>query len=414
MFLNDKKTRNANLRRWISRALLLSQLCAVAACSFMSDGEQFTNKTIAPSFVSQLYGNAQQSVSVTHENESHITWMGLVESNDYEYFKITKVEAGGQTVVSDGVDIGGETYVANSNATIEDLTIAPSSGDSDNEFVNGSINVGGNGDLKITVKYSPLKETTDEEPHEAYLLVYYDAPNVGSLRIKLVGYTRGMKDDKCARAAETMTPIVYSFKGNAFDFYFCGQEVASKGQANISSLPTDDPGYHGLNTNLTSIPAVDAAGQPQSLTFYQVDEETVCLLSSDLSGGDPSIPDFTFVIPEGLAPIDSLDIGMTDGSYAECALDGAGGILCDADILIDTGVVPVSALTATNGSFTAEELTTTQCSDFGTLSGSGAFADDEMTLVLKGTMLSDTNTQSYNIVDALVAAQIQLKCESGC
>lgn len=384
-------------------------LAGLDSCSMLQGEDQFTNKVVAPNFVAELYGNVNQSVTINHDTESHITWMGLVESNDYKYFKITKVQLGGQTVVSDGVDIGGETYVANPNAIVEDLTVAASESAS-NEYVNGSINVAGSGALKVTVKYSPLKAIeTEGEPHEAYLIIYYDKPSVGAMRIKLNGFTQGVKNEKCARDFSTMTPYVYSFKGNEFDFYFCGSEVASKGQNNIASLPATDPGYHGQNTNLTPIPT-----DGKFLTFYQVDEETVCLLSADLTGGEPSIPDFTFVIPEGLAPIDSLDIGMSGGSFAECALDEAGGIHCDESILIETGVVPVSPLTATNGAFTNDELTTTQCNDFGALSGAGLFGDDEFTLILKGTMLSDANTQAYNIVDALVTGYIQLQCESGC
>lgn len=382
---------------------------ASCSCGMLQGEDQFTNKAVAPNFVVELYGNVNQSVTINHGVESHITWMGLVESNDYEYFKITKVQAGDQTIVSDGLEVDGVTYVANSNATVEDLTVAAAESAS-NEYVDGSINVAGSGALKITVQYSPLKAIESEDaPHEAYLIIYYDEPSVGAMRVKLNGYTQGVKDEKCARDFSTMTPYVYAFKGGAFDFYFCGEEVAGKGQNNISGLEPTDPGYHGQNTNLTPIPA-----DGKVITFYQVDEETVCLLSADLTGGDSSVPDFTFVIPEGLAPIDSLDIGMSEGSFAECKLDGAGGILCDEDILIDTGVVPVSPLTVTNGSFTAEELTTTQCSDFGPLSGAGSFGDDEFTLILKGTMLSDSNTQAYNIVDALVTGQIELQCESGC
>jgi hypothetical protein len=154
-------------------------------------------------------------------------------------------------------------------------------------------------------------------------------------------------------------------------------------------------------------------GEEQYLTVYQVDEETLCLLSGALTGGDPSIPDFTFIVPEGLAPIDQLEIKTTEGSFAECSVDAAGLVFCDATLMVDTGVVPVSNLTATNGTIAAEDLVTSQCTDFGALSGAGAYGTSDLTLVMKGAMLSDANTQSYNIVDALVAAQIELECVSG-
>lgn len=384
------------------------------SCGALEDGAQFSNKVTANAFVAELYGDVTQTITIDHDSESHVSWIGFIQANDYQYFEVTKVQVGSTIVVSDGVEIGGETYVANSNALIEDVTVGASSG-GNNEFVNGSINVAGQDSLKITVKYSPLVAIEDDSaPHEAYLILYYDTPSVGALRVKLQGYTDGMKDEKCARAASTMTPAVYKFKGNQFDFFFCGTEVAAKAQNNIADLAETDPGYHGESTNLTEVSTLDASGQEQYLTVYQVDAETVCLLSDALTGTDPSIPDFTFIIPEGLAPIDQLDIKMTEGSFAECSVDASGVVLCDDSILIDTGVVPVSELTATNGAIAAEELVTSQCTDFGALTGSGTFGAGDLTLVMKGTMLSDANTQSFNIVDALVAAEIELECVSGC
>lgn len=385
----------------------------VLSCSALQGEDQFTNKTVAPLFTSELYGSTTKSVTVSHQSDSHITWMGFIRSQDYKYFKITKVQVGTQVIVSDGVEIDGETYTANSNSVVQDLSITASEG-GNNEFVDGSINVSGSNDLKITVEYSPIKAiSSEDEPHEAYLIIYYDSPKVGALRVKLEGYTKGVKDEKCARDVSTMTPIVYTFKNNEFDFYTCGSEVANTNQNNIADLDPTDPDYHGEFANLTPIPTIDSNGNSQSLTFYQVDDETVCLLSKDLSGDDSSIPAFTFVIPEGLAPIDELNVKMEAGSFAECSL-ADGVIYCDANILIDTGVVPVAPLTLTNGEFSAEDLTTSECTDFGTLKGEGSFGDSELSLVLKGTMLSDANTQAYNIVDALVAAEIRLECESGC
>jgi len=389
-------------------------LVGLGSCGALEDGAQFSNKVTANAFVAELYGNITQTITINHATDSHVSWIGFVQANDYQYFKVTKVQTGDTVIVSDGVEVDGVTYVANSNALIEDVSVGTSSGGSD-EFVNGSINVAGQGSLKITVEYSPLVAINDDdEPHEAYLILYYDAPSMGTLRVKLQGYTDGMKNEKCARAVSTMTPSVYKFKNNKFDFYFCGEEVAAKGQNNIADLAETDPGYHGESTNLTEVSTLDVAGQEQYLTVYQVDEETLCLLSGELTGTDPSIPDFTFIVPEGLAPIDQLEIKTTAGSFAECSVDADGLIFCDSTLMVDTGVVPVSELTATNGTISAEELVTSQCSDFGALSGSGAYGTSDLTLVMKGTMLSDANTQSFNIVDALVAAEIELECVSGC
>lgn len=383
---------------------------AFASCK---SNEAFTNKVTAPTFVSQLYSSTENTILVNHSKDSHITWMGLIESNDYRYFEVTKVQVGSEVIVQDGVESNGETYVANSNSIVEDISVSATS-EGSGSFADGTIAVTGANDLKITVKYSPLKEALASDPHDAYLVLYYDEPEVGAVRIQLQGETDGVNEQKCTHDVATMTPMVYAFKNNSFNFYLCAEEVVNKGQNNIASLSVTDPDYHGQSTNLTPVSTLGIQGQQQYQTFYKVDDTTVCLLSSDLSQTDPSIPNFTFLIPEGLAPIDDLTIGMSEGSFAECSLTETGTILCDEDILIETGVVPVSALSATNGSFTAEETTTSVCSDFGPLNGSGVFGDDAFTLVLKGTMLRDSNTVEFNIVDALVAAQIELECVSGC
>jgi hypothetical protein len=393
--------------------LLVFVFLGLAACAEVGGGNQFTNKVTAPSFVSKLYSSQTQVVSVHHAEASHITWLGFVQSNDYKYFKITKVQVGNQTLVAEGMENNGEKFMPTPNAIVRDINVSGSA-TANNEYVNGSINVAGVGDLKVSIKYSPLKAVKDDaEPHEAYLVIYYDKPSVGAMRVKITGFTQGVNNQACTRDPSTMVPVVYEFKNNTFDFYMCGQEVIRTNQNNIATLPATDPGYHGTATNLTPISTIDAQGQSQFLTFYQVDADTVCMLSEDLAGEDSSIPNFTFLIPEGLAPIDHLDIKMAEGSFAECTLTN-GVIDCADNIQIDTGVVPVSPLSATNAGYTADETVTSECPDFGPLQGSGNFGDDDLTLVLKGTVLSDPNTQAYHIVDGLVGAHIPLKCVSGC
>jgi len=156
---------------------------------------------------------------------------------------------------------------------------------------------------------------------------------------------------------------------------------------------------HGASTNLASIELTSPL-----ITFYKVDEETVCILSEP----EPSVPSFVLPVPEGLAPITEMDISMVVGSFAECSLDGDGNILCDANIQIDA-LTSLSDFTLTNQSFTAEDMVTDDCPDFGAISGSGAFGDDSLTLILTGTTLSDQNTEEYNIVDALIVSVIELE-----
>ncbi|MFH1358154.1 MAG: hypothetical protein ABII18_13600 [bacterium] len=373
-------------------------LLLVASCTKLTGENQFTKKLEAPAFVAELYGNNMQTIAINHPEGAHISWMGFIQSNDYKYFKISKVQVGSSTVVQDGVEKDGELFTASSNVIIEDVSIAGTSTGT-NEFVDGSINVAGSQDLKVSIDYSPLLAIEAEDaPHEAYLIINYDTPQVGSLRLKLEGYTKGVKAEKCTQDPSTMELFEYQVKGGAFDLYFCSGEVANTNQNNTPA-DSSDPDYRGAATNIASVPMTDP-----TITFYKADDETVCVLTSPT----PSIPDFVLPIPPGLAPIESMDISLTEGSFAECPLDADGNIYCDANILIDA-LVSLTGMTLTNQAFTAEDLVTTDCPDFGAISGSGAFGDDEFNLIFMGKTLSDMNTEEYNIVDALIVAEISLE-----
>ena len=288
-------------------------------CSKIRPVDQFTNKVVAPNFVSELYGSNSQTISISNPNGGHIAWMSFIESNDYKYFKITKVTLGSKTIIQEGMEKDGVVFTASSNAIIEDINVDPTQSSSTG-YANGSINVAGSSDLKITIQYSPLVAIeSDEVPHEAYLIVNYDAPESGNMRIKLNGFTKGVKAEKCTQAVSTMEPIAYTVVGSAFDLFFCSKEVASVGQNNTTQ-DTSSSDYRGGSTNVASIPFPDNV-----VTFYKVDDETVCLLSTP----EPSVSPFTLPIPDGLAPITSMDISMAEGSYAECSLDANGNILCD-------------------------------------------------------------------------------------
>lgn len=384
--------------------LFLFVFLGFSGCGLFSGEEQFTNKVVAPLFEAELYGTSSEVLAINHEEISHISWMGFIESNDYDYFKITKVQLGTTTLLSDGVEIEGETYTASSNSIVEDIDVGVSESD-DGGFANGSISVAGSSDLKITVEYSPLLAIeSEEEPHEAYLIIYYDTPQVGAMRIKLQGYTNGVKQDKCTGSVATMDLIQYKFKDDKFNLYFCSTQVAQYDQNNTTT-DTSSPDYHGDSTNLAEVDMTD-----QVVSFYMADEETVCLLTSPT----PSFPDFTIAIPDvGDVPIDTMDISMAEGSYAECSLDADGIITCPENIQIKA-LVAVSKLSASNTGFTAEEMETGDCSDFGAISGSGAFGDEEFTIILAGTIEEDQNSKAYNIVDSRIVAEVPLICEGDC
>jgi hypothetical protein len=377
-----------HLRYFIVLALL------VTSCSMFSEDASFTKKMNSPAFVSELYGCTTQVLAVSHDEASYIEWMGFIQSNDYSYYKILKVVSGSKTIVSDGKD----DYTANSNSIIEDFSVSETSS-TENEYTDGSISVAGSVDLQVTVEYCPLIAPEDEEDtHEANLVINYSEPDSGSVRIALNGYVQGTKDEKCTQNVSTMEAIEYEVKGGAFDLYFCSKQVALFDQNNTPES-SSDPDYHGDSTNLGSIELSDPI-----ITFYQVDDETVCLLSEP----EPSIPDFILPIPKGIAPIDTMDISMEAGSYAECSLDGDGNIYCDENILIDA-LVSMSGFSISNQTFTASDLETSDCPDFGEISGSGVFGDSELTLILQGTVLSDQNSEEYEIVDGLVVSVIELE-----
>ncbi|MCP5464915.1 MAG: hypothetical protein H7A33_07820 [Deltaproteobacteria bacterium] len=381
----------------MKRFYILILLLLTNSCGVLPSSEQFTNKMVAPAFVSELYGQQEQTIAIRHQEASHVSWLGFIQSNDYKYFTITKVAVGDNVIFEDGAEIDGELTVASSNSIVQDFSVSPTSA-SNNEVVNGNINVAGTGDLKVTIRFQPLRAVeSDDNPFEAFLIVNYDQPKQGSLRVRLEGFTQGMKDEKCTQDPSTMEIIEYQVVDSTFDFYLCGSEVASQGQANT---PTDssDPAYHGSSTNLTPITLTNP-----TITFYQPDDETICVLTEPT----PTVPDFVFPIPEGLAPVNSLDVSIEDNSFAECTLDASGNIFCDKNILIDT-LVPLSGVSLSNQSFTEEELMTTDCPDFGSISGQGAFGDSDINLVLYGTILSDQNTEEYNIVDSLIVVDLPL------
>lgn len=387
-----------HLQNFALSCLGLACLSFIHSCDSLRPDDQFTNKVVAPQFVSELFGSTTRTITVSHPNGAHVSWMGFIQSNDYKYYKILSVKAGDRTIVSDGRQIRGRSYTATSNAIIENFDVPASSGEGVG-FANGNITSGSGSDLQVTIEYSPLIAIeSNDKPHIANLIINYDSPTPGSMKVAIEGYTQGVKADKCTQAVSTMDAIEYTMVNGQFNFYLCGSEVSRTNQNNTPTDPSD-PNYRGSSTNMTpiSIPT-------PTLTFFQVDEETVCILSDP-----PSIEPLDIPIPEGLdVPIPSLPVELLEGSFAECSLDPEGNIFCDSNIILDS-LVSLSGFSLSNQGFTEEETKTSDCPDFGAISGSGSFGDNELTVILKGTALSDTNTEEYNIVDALILAEIILE-----
>lgn len=380
------------LIRMISSVCLAVWLGATA-CS--SDG-LYTNKIAAPALVSKLYGSSSQVVSLTHTESVHIGWMGFIQGNDYQYFKVTKVEVGGETILEDGE----KNYTANSQSIVKDITISPSTTTGDNDFVNGSINVAGSGDLKIKFTYSPAVAMESDTPHEAYYIIYYDQAVV---RIKLTGYTKGILAEKCTSDPSSMETVTYSVKNDTVKIFVCGSAVADAGMNNDTE--------HGSSTNVAEVPFPEGS----VVTFYKADAETVCILGASDKVDTPSVPDFVLPVPEGLgSPVDSLDIMLRENDYAECALDASGNISCEGDVplIVAQELLPLSGFDMTNQTFTADEMKTTDCTDFGELSGSGVLdGSSDLTIVLRGEILSGTYSDSFNISGAAVIGVVELEAE---
>lgn len=382
----------------MKKRLLTSLALLFCACGQLTGEDQFVNKATSPAFVTELYSTITQTVTVKHDKDQHISWVGLVQSHDFRYFKVKKVQLGAETIVEDGQMINGKEYVATSTSVIKDINVKKSES-ANNEFVNGSINVSGQSDLRIMVEYAPLMAIkSNETPHLVYLILYYDKPRLGALRVKINGYTRGVKAEKCTQPVETMDLHEYNFKNGAFNLYLCGTEVARTNQNNTPQDP-NAAGFHGASTNLAAVPVEG------TFVFYQPDEETVCLLTEP----EPSVPPFDLPIPPGLgAPLASLPVEMQPGSFAECDIDTAGVIICDANLNIKT-LVPVTKLSLSTGAVAAEKLVTSECGDFGAISGSGVLGDASMTVIVHGRVLPDANTEQFNISDSQVVGEIILE-----
>lgn len=374
----------------ILRVILLAG-CTIVALACESGGLH-TNKMVAPAMVSKLYGSSKQVLTVNHDETSHIAWMGFIQGNDYEYFKVTKVQVGSTVIAEDGED----SFTASSATIHQDISVSPSS-QTDNEFTNGSINVGGAGDLRLTFTYTPAVAIESDVPHTAYYIVYYDE---AILRIKLEGYTQGIESEKCAQSPGSMDIVEFNAVDDKFNLYLCGSEVKNVGMNNATD--------HGSSTNLAEVP-LDAG---TIFTFYMPDDQTVCVLGSSSSVDTPTIPDFSLPIPDGLAPITSMEITLQEGTFAECTLDADGNVGCPAEIMLSTGgLVPMTGFSATNQTLTADDLTTADCDDFGEISGAGTFDPDspgDITIIVTGEVLSGTNSDVYNITGALVVGELKL------
>jgi len=373
------------------RFFLLFLLGLFAACSDLPISHVFSQRAIAEPFVAELNGSVTQTIVIHHNANSQIAWAKLTEARDFKYFQIERVTSNGTVIVQDGID----DFVANSRAQVPAFTVNATEA-AQNDFTNSGLNVSTQDGVQFQIRFAPQVAPPDADtPFQATLEIYYTAPEEGVYLINLQGYVQGIRSDKCTQNISSYEVHEYEFVNNQFGFYMCSPEVAATNNANAPD--------HGASTNFAQMPISG------NFYFYQPDDETVCIMHAGNSAApeNASLPDFDFLIPAGLADVSSIPITLF--STAECSVSPTdGSVFCDDNLQLDT-LISISRMTATSGAVAAEDLITSQCPDFNSISGVNGIDDDSMSLVIYGSILRDAITESYNIVDALILGVIDLQ-----
>lgn len=336
---------------------------------------QFTKKLVASPFYAELYGSATKTIALTADEGSHIAWMGLEWVEDYKYFQIAQVSINGEAITPES---------ASSQAILEDISVSSSESAS-----SGTIADSTSGKMLISLTYSPsVAIDKEDDPHKAYLLIVYDEPKMGTVRVELDGYTRGIAENKCA-GVTSADQVSYTFKEGTFDFYLC---------ADSDFVVENDPAGRD-HVNYASVPVEG------NFIFYQPDSETLCILGA-ADGVDSSIPDFDVDVPDEVeSPIDPIEVKLAEDSLGACTLSD-GQITCDGTIEVDVAGIATVDLSMTTGSVTPES---DACNTFGSVSGSGSFGEGDLTLIVYGDLGSNTLLEPFGIEFAVVVAEINLE-----
>lgn len=355
-------------------------LPALFSCG--SKDSQFSTKLIANPFVAELYGDSTKTFVLTADPGSHIAWAGLDWSADYKFFKIESLTVDGAPVEGSGTG---------SQLLYKDITVPPTPNFS--STVDGKTVV----QILIQVSYSPLKAIpSEEEPHKAYLLVAYDKPDQGTVRVELSGYTRGICDAKTGETcnfsdASSLTPISYHLVNNTLEAFTCHPQVTTD---HINNDP-DHP-----NTRHDSVTVTDP------FVFYMAgDKQSVHIVRDDASGKIASVPLIHIVMPpEASLAIHELDAQISDLQNITCPLDADGGFLCDEGVKTTlAGLVEVSLEVSTG----IVHPQSAQC-DFGEISGEKGITDasDTVTVLAWGVIDNDL-AGTYK--DAVIVVKLSLQ-----
>ncbi len=362
---------------------LIAASFLIASCGVFTDvggNTQSTTQVVASPFISALYGTSSKTLSLNVTDIDHIAWMSLDQSGDYNYFKVESYTYGGKTITNS---------TGTSSEVFKNISLSASSSSSSKT-------------MQIVMSYTPSTAiTADNKPHEATLNIAYDLPVTGAVAVTLEGYTQGIAESKCAGAASA-TQKTYTFKDNKLDFYLCD----------------DNSPLVEANTDITTKTnhAEITMDTGSLFTFYQVDDQTLCILGASTTNTSlaPSIPNFDFTgVSKAAADIigDSIPISLESNSQAACTVSSAGEILCDQDISLSKllGTVSVSPLTLTNGT---TDPTSDDCNHFPEETGSGDYntSTDSLKLIAWGYIIPDSIVDSASLQggNALVVVEINL------
>lgn len=374
-------------------ALLLCFSLAIPFSSCSKDS-QFSTKLTSSSFIAELYGSTTKTLSINTSSDSNVAWVGLAWSGDYKYFEIDEVLLDGETIATNE-DGSQEVY--------EDISVSPSTSSS------GTVESETSGQLTFKVTYSPLAAIeADDQPHQAHLLLAYDAPNTGIVRIELNGYTSGICDDEVDDCNSVSTDL-------DIREYTLSQDGDGDGVGDLTLYLCDDPLIPSVGQdNDTTYAATNVAyvNIEESFYFYFNSSGSEMHISrSDSQGLLPTVPDFLIPVPPGnydgvtIGDDFTLESALTDGQDIICTVTDGNFDCTGVELTVGGGLVGMTPLQVTNGTIIPESA---DCSSFADgVTGSGSLDDTAMTLVAWAYVNSSNNVPS--LLDALVVVSIPLE-----
>ena len=251
----------------------------------------------------------------------------------------------------------------------------------------------------IKITYAPLQGLKAVDlPHRAYLLIAYDKPNTGVVRIELMGFVRGVCDESTGEEcnftdSSSLEPVKYTLKNNQLTLFNCHPEISA-----VDGLP-NDPDHADTRKDLITV-------EDPFFLYVKGDKSAVHLVRNDAGGQEPSVPEFLIPVPEipGVPPGFTLPAAMVDPQNVECPVDEEGGFACEGVKLSAGGaLVTLSDFVVSTGTINP---VSEACPNFGEMTGAGGINDTELTLVAFGVIEGNALDKFIN---ALVVAILPLE-----